>query len=255
MKVRKPGLLVLTCLYVLSLPVAAESYRFVYASYPPANYKTPDGKASGFFCDILRELIEKRLGSVLVMETYPWARCQVMVRDGSADIMATIPTPERLEYSVQTSRPFWVKEYLVWTWAGHPRAKEMDSIRSVNDILRDGLTVISYIGNDWSRITLEDMGVPVINAVSVEGMYQMLSVKRADILIEDPFLVYDSVSRKEVLDRIEATEGILGRSSFHFLVSKKSPLASRIAELDQALSDMLADGTIDRILGEYSGVR
>ena len=181
--------LILTCfllLFGLSFPTWAEPLRYVFTQYKPANFIDDHGKPSGFFIEIIREALENRLGIELEMKVYPWQRCQAMVENGKADMMTTIPTEERLGYTVQVNSPIWIKKYRVFTYTNHPFLSRMNKIRTVEDIIKENFKVISYIGNNWSKIHLQDKGIPLMKAPTVESMYRMLSGKRGDLFIEDP---------------------------------------------------------------------
>lgn len=230
---------------------AKESVLFVYTSYEPANFRTQDNKDSGFFVEILKEALENRLGLEMKTAIYPWSRCQIMARDGTADILATIPTEERLSYCSVNNNPVWVKQYRIYTWTGHPEISRMNAVRSVSDLKSTKLAVVSYIGNDWSKSVLEVAGIPIVHAVSVESMYLMLMAKRADMIVEDPILVHNMCVKQNCVGRIHSTSGIVEQSPFHYLVSKKSAFHSRMPEFNIVIDEMLKDGTIEKILASY----
>ncbi len=231
--------------------LAQEPLRFVYTSYEPANYLGADGDHRGFFVDIIREALETRLGVPVSMDVYPWARCQYMVKEGLADMMATIPTPERREYAVVVEPPIWIKRYKVYTVAGHPAFRAMGAVRSVEDLKRSGLTVVSYLGNDWSKATLEAAGIVTVCAPSVEGMYRMLLAGRADVVVEDPSLAYSTLRGLGLADQVIQTPGVVEESAFHLMIGDRSPYAGLSGALGRALADMMADGTIDAIMSRY----
>jgi len=243
------------CLSMLVLLGGASFARgplsFVYTSYVPANFQSAQGDHRGFFVEIIREALETRMKVPVSMSVYPWPRCQYMVREGVADMMATIPTPERRTYSIVVETPIWIKRYRVFTVPGHPSASAMDGIRSVEDLKRSGLVVLSYDGNDWSRTVLGKAGVKVVKASSVEGMYRMLIARRGDLIIEDDILVWSTVRGLGIADRIRRTSGFVGESAFHLMIGKASPFASIAADLDRTLRAMYADGAMERILRSY----
>lgn len=230
---------------------SVEPLRFVFTEYEPANFLDESGAAAGFFVDIIREALEVRLGVPVEMAVYPWPRCQYMVEEGLADMMATIPTAERRDYAVVVDTPIWIKRYKLYAAPGHAALEAMSRMRSVEDLKRSGLSVISYLGNDWSRATLERSGVRTINAGSVEGMYRMLLAGRADVAIEDPILVERTLGALGLSGRLVETDGIVEQSAFHLMLSKRSPFAGLVDELDGALAEMRVDGTIESIMSRY----
>lgn len=230
---------------------AREPLRFVFTCYEPANYRDESGAPAGFFVDIVREALEVRLGVPVEMAVYPWPRCQYMVKEGLADMMATIPTDERREYAVVVDTPIWIKRYKLYTVPGHPAIGVMDGVRSVEDLRRSGLVVISYLGNDWSRTTLERAGVRIVNASGVEGMYRMLLAGRADAAVEDPILAERTLDSLGLSGRLVETDGIVEESSFHLMLGDRSPRVGLVDELNEALAQMWADGTVAAIMDRY----
>jgi polar amino acid transport system substrate-binding protein len=240
------------CLLILIPGTAiSQEVHYVFQEYRPANYLDKTGQPAGFFVDIIREAVENRLGLELRISVFPWVRCQALVRQGEADLMTTIPTPARLEYAELVRVPIWIKQYRIYTYLDHPRIHEMHDIRSIAEILQARFTVISYIGNSWSRTSLKDIGIPVLEATSVEGMYRMLYARRGDILVDDPLLVTDSLRAAGLERWIIITNGLVEESSFYPLISKRSYLAARAEEFAAALQAMWDDGTISAIMERY----
>ncbi len=225
--------------------------RFVYTEYYPANFRTDAGDHSGFFVDIIREALEKRMGVSVAMEVFPWKRCQSMVESGEADMIATIPTDERLSYSVPVNQPIWIKKYRVYTYRNHPAMERIRRLYGIADLRREGFSVLSYLGNSWSETALKGTGIPVVNANSVESMYRMLVAKRADILVEDPLLAAPMIRSLSLEDALVLTEGIAEETSFHLLIGKKSSFVPLVDRIDRTLKAMLSDGSLASMLDRY----
>lgn len=241
-------------LYLLTQALSwalSQEVHYVFQEYQPANYLDEQGQPTGFFVDIIREAVENRLGLSLRISVLPWMRCQTLIEQGEADLMTTIPTPARMEYARLVSVPIWIKQYRIYTYLDHPRINEMHDIRSITEILQKGFTVISYIGNSWSKTSLNDIGIPVQNATSVEGMYRMLFARRGDILVDDPVLVSNSLRAVGLESQIIITDGLVEKSAFYPLISKRSYLAARADDFAAALQSMRNDGTIAAIMERY----
>ena len=251
---RASRLIIFSIFLILSLSSTcwAEPLRYVFTQYKPANFIDYQGKPSGFFVEIIREALENRLGVELEMKVYPWKRCQAMVVNGKADMITTIPTEGRLDYTVLVNSPIWIKRYMLYTYADHPNLKRMNKIKGVEDLQKENFAVISYIGNNWSKTELEDKGVRVMNAPTVESMYRMLSGKRGDLLVEDPVLVAPTLAALGFAGQIVQTQGIIGESRFYPLIGKKSPFAALAPKFERVLREMWDDGTIARIMAAYN---
>ena len=245
-------LAIILCLLILCPGMAiSQAVHYVFQEYRPANFLDETGQPAGFFVDIIREAVENRLGLDLRISVFPWVRCQALVRQGEADLMTTIPTPGRLEYADLVNVPIWIKQYRLYTYRNHPRVPEMHGIRSLEEIRKARFTVISYIGNNWAKTNLEDIGVPVLDATSVEGMYRMLIARRGDIIVDDPILVRDSLNAAGLENRIVLTEGLVESSAFYPMISKQSDLSARTEEFADALQAMWEDGSIESIMDRY----
>ncbi|NLI82032.1 MAG: amino acid ABC transporter substrate-binding protein [Deltaproteobacteria bacterium] len=228
-----------------------ETLKYVFTHYPPANYRSHDGEYRGFLVDIVREAITKRLGIPLSIAIFPWKRCQMLVEEGEADMLTTIPTPERSVFTVTPQRPIWVKEWRIHTYEGHPQRQSFDAMSSIGDLKSHGVTVISYIGNGWSKTHLEDAGIRIFNATMVDGMYRMLAAKRGDILLEDGILAAPALKHLGLEDKVVPTQGVVATSDFHMLIGKRSPFAGIVPRLETVIKEMWEDGSIERIVAQY----
>lgn len=242
---------ILLCGVTLGQLTAEKSILCVYTEYTPANYLDSKGNHTGFFVEIVRELFERRLNTPLTFKIYPWARCQTMLEHGEADFIMTIPTERRLAYSTYIPTPIWIKQYRIVMLTDNPKKSIIELIDSRESLTASKLLVLSYLGNNWSKERLEDIGVSVINAPTVDGMYNMLLAKRADILVEDTVLAQTYINTHKLQDRLVITSGIIDESPFHILLSKKSPLMKSYSDISDALLQMKEDGTIDRITASF----
>ncbi len=237
--------------FLIPLLLHAEPVKWVFTDYAPANYIDGKGEYAGFLYDITKEAFENRLHIPLIISLYPWARCQQLVQQGDYDMFLTIPTPDREVYAEPVPTPVWIKKRLIFTYGGHGRREEMDSITGLDQIRQKGFTVISYIGNQWVNGNVESRGIPVEYARSVDGMYRMLAAKRGDLIIEEPSIVRANLETLGLSDTIEETGGVAEESSFHLLMGRKSPFVGLIDDLDLVLREMWQDGTIQAILDRY----
>lgn len=230
---------------------AQDTAKWVFTDYPPANYQLPNGQHAGYLHDIVIDVFEKRLGIKVHIDVMPWKRCQVMVADGTADLMVTIPTPQRQTYTVTHENPIWIKRRILFTYRNHPRFDTIDRLNGLAQIKNDGYTVISYLGNDWAQNTFQHAGITILYATTVEGMYRMLSAQRGDLVVEERGLALPRIQALGLAETVVETGGIASESGFHILISKKSPFAALIPRLNREIEAMRASGDLDRITGHY----
>ncbi|MCK9239394.1 transporter substrate-binding domain-containing protein [Desulfocurvus sp.] len=250
----RPVLLLLLMAALLALPPAAGAGRPLRIAYPefwPFFFRTQDGSMDGFFHDIVTEALERRLGVPLVWECYPWVRCQERVRQGESDAMITVPTAGRAAYAATHPTPFYSKKLVVFTSPAHPRLEAIRTLRSVDDILRGGFSVVTYIGNGWAREKLAAVGVPVTETSCFECVWPMLAVGRADLVVEWPVAAWAAIRSCGLQDRVVQTQAVLEAMPFHLLIGKNSPHVGLLAPFERTLEAMRADGTLERIVAPY----
>ncbi|MBC2712549.1 MAG: transporter substrate-binding domain-containing protein [Desulfosarcina sp.] len=246
------SIIIIILLLSLAMPASGQdAVKWVFTNYPPANYQTENGRFEGFFHDIVTEVFDRGLGIHVDIAVYPWKRCQAMVKEGTTDIMVTIPTPERLEYALTHSRPIWTKRRILYTYRSHPKIHEIQQLNGLTAIKSGGYQVISYLGNGWTEKEVQGIGITVVYATTVDGMYRMLAAKRGDLIIEEKSLVAPRITEQGLSESIVETKGVGSESGFHILISKKSPYAALISQVDREVEAMRTHGKIDRIFTKY----
>ena len=248
---RKIIFLLLFSIATCCMVQAQRTISWAFTNYPPANFQTENGEYGGFLYEIIIEAFEKRLGIPVIISIYPWKRCQFMVEQGVADILTTIPTPERLNYSINSERPIWIKRRLIYTYSGHPNIEEIQTLTGLEEIKEKNFTVVSYLGNGWIVDEVENKGISVDYANDVEGMYRMLAAGRADIIIEEPCIAQSNIKNLLLGSNIIQTKGVGEESHFHVMIGKDSDYADIFKELDPVIDEMWHDGTIENILSKY----
>jgi len=240
-------------LFAAAMPAKGQDVvKWVFTDYPPANFRTEEGNFSGFFYDIVMEIFQQRLGLRVDIAIYPWKRCQRMVKSGEADIMVTIPTPERKKYAVTHRRPVWVKRRILYTYRDHPRIQEIHLVNGLAAIKEGGYRVISYLGNGWTEKEVQGAGIPVLFATTVDNMYRMLAAKRGDLIIEEKVLAAPHIVELGLSEKISETGGIGSASGFYILIGRRSVHASLISKLDREVEDMRNQGRLEKIIRNYS---
>lgn len=231
---------------------AARQARMIidYPEYWPFFIRDGEQRMTGFFYDIVTEALG-RMGIETSWREYPWGRCQVNVREGEAHAMITVPTKERLEYTVTHDTPFYQKKLHVFTYSGHPKLDQIRGIQEIDDIKELSLSVVTYTGNGWNDRNIRACGIKTYATPQLENVWQMLAHKRGDIAIEWSGAAWPDILRMKVEDIIVETDVSLESMPFHLLVGKDSLYADRMQEFDDVISVMRQDGTIDRMVGEY----
>lgn len=225
--------------------------RVAYPEYRPYFYADESGRMHGFFYEIITEAVSRRLGVPLSWECYPWSRCQVLVKNARADAMITVPTLERLNYSVTHEVPFYSKSLTVFTYRGHPRMKELQNLGSVAAIKKAGFTVVTYAGNGWNKDHVESLGIPTNSTTTIGSVWSMLAAKRGDLAIEWPPSAWPDIIGHDLSSHIVQTEAVVSSMPFHLLIRKDCAERSVLLHFDETIRAMRRDGTMLRILQSY----
>lgn len=226
---------------------SGETLHMVYnGNYAPFSFRG-EGRLVGIEVDLMSE-VAKRVGLAVKHEGYPWERAQSMVRSGAADGFVTIATPERREYVYTSSAPLLTVPFVGLTARDNPRLAALRKIGSLQDSL--SFRHVNYLGSGWAKQNLA--GANVHYLTRMETILQFLALKRADLFIENAYLLQYGVRNEDMLGQLVFLPTVFGSAEYRLGISKKSPFASRMAEFDRAIGKMVSDGTVGRIVQRYS---
>jgi polar amino acid transport system substrate-binding protein len=252
--VRRMPLLIIGSLLFFSTSLAANAQpllRIAYPSFAPFHWVKADGTMSGFFYEIITEALEKRMGVKVVWTAYPWPRCQENLKSGADDAILTVPTAERAVYTVTHKDPFYQKPLNLFTYVGHPRIAAIKKITTIADLKRSGFSVITYSGNGWHKDNVQSLGIKTFEAPYLKNVWEMLAEKRGDIVIEWPPGAWPGIKRAGVTDRVVDTTITIAVMPFHMLIRKDYPDVQILADFNETIQTMKADGTLKLILSKY----
>lgn len=237
---------------VLAAPAMAEEppINICYPDFWPFFHRQEDGQVTGFFHDIVTEALN-RMDMQATWTAYPWPRCQHAVQTGESDAMVTFPSVKRLRYSKTHPDPFYEKKLTIFTYAHHPRLAQIRDIKTIDDIRKLNLTVITYAGNGWNDKNIEARGIRTYDTAILKNVWRMLANKRGDIVIEWPGGAWPDIRATGMEDDVVQTEVTLDAMPFHLMIGRNSPYADRLPRFNEIILDMKKDGSLDRIVDEY----
>ncbi|MHC1744367.1 MAG: substrate-binding periplasmic protein [Syntrophobacteraceae bacterium] len=243
------SVVMISCL-VSSSAGAEAPLRIAYPSFPPFHWVKESGEMAGCFYEIITEALVKRMGMNVVWTVYPWPRCQENLKTGKDDAILTVPTAERLEYTVTHRYPFYRKPLNVFTYAGHERMSKIRKIKRIIDLKEEGFAVITYSGNGWNRENVEARGVKTYEASYLENVWKMLVEKRGDIVLEWPPGAWPAIKRSGAYDQVIDTSITIAEMPFHLLIRRESPYVDRLVLFDKTIMEMDRDGTLLAIMAK-----
>ena len=207
--------------------------------YSPFSYHDPaTGQLVGYDVDVARAVGQKLGVKVEFVET-PWDSMFAALEADRFDVVANQVTvnPER-QAKYDLSQPYTVGEGVIVTRAGD------DSIKSLADL--KGKTAAENATSNWSEVARKAGA----NVESVEGFTQaitLLNQGRVDVVINDSIAVYAYLA--ETGDKSVKISGTVGEKSEQAFAARKD--SGMQPELDKALGELRADGTLAAISQKY----
>jgi polar amino acid transport system substrate-binding protein len=206
---------------------------------------------SGLYIDILNEIFTKQLKQKYNCSYVPWKRAQIDVKNGNADFIITIPTKERLHYTVPSDAPVFQLYLNIFTYKNHPKLAAIKKIKTADDILRLGLIPVSNLGNGWQKENIDSHGIQTNYISKNDNILQFLAARRADIVIDAAIPTIYSIKKLGLNSKIEITKAKFGPLNFHILLGKKSNYLKLLPEINKAVDKLIQDGTLKRLNEKY----
>lgn len=220
--------------------------RMVYAeSLPPLAY-TEGGQVRGAWVSVAEELA-RRLQLEVRHEAYPWARAQLMVRNGQADAMITAPSEERLRYALAGREDVLENDTRVWVNREHPRRAALERLHQLAEL--KPYRVVSYLGNGWLRARLPEEAVLWLR--NLDDAVRLAALEPDVVLVEGERLMLPALRRRGLESQFQAVGPVLERTRSRLMIGRRSPHAARLAEFDQALATMRREGTLRLLLATH----
>ncbi len=241
----------LGCL-IFSFPsfAKAETMTIQYAQdFEPFSW-LDDGRVQGILVDFLDEILGKRMGISLKHEVGPWARSQLMVRNGERDAFFTIPTAQRRQYTEISALPLFSSDFVLYTGANNPNIEILRSITKLADFLRYyELIHISIRGSGWHNAYLKK--IKYHNHVDdSKDILTLLKEHRADVYIEQESLVRYQMNRLGMKDFIVEIPNVMDSTDWSLCVGKKSAFVSIMPAFNALLEQMTTDGSLEKLREE-----
>ncbi len=209
-------------------------------TYSPFSYQGPDGNLTGYDVEVV-QAVGAKLGRQVEFVQTPWDAIFAGLEAERFDLVAnqvTVTDERRARYDL--SEPYTVSEGVIVT-----RADET-AITSLADLR--GRTTAQSATSNWAEVAREAGA----NVEAVEGFVQavqLLKDGRVDATVNDTLAVAEyQKARGDAGVKIAGTTGDTSEQAF--AARKDSGL---IADVNRALGELRADGTLARISDKYFG--
>ena len=213
--------------------------RIVLASHDqiwyPIEYPGPDDVFIGPWIDRLEAVFADALSVELQLTRQPWRRAQEDVRTGRADMMITLPTTERLNYSQVVDGVFYSMTFQLLVNRYHPDWDQLQTIQTLDDIQSLDLNLVSTFGNGWFEQHVVQRGIDADFVKTDRQQVQFLLSGRADGLIDFPVTMAPLLEELDPEGALVFLPPVLDTTDFRILVSEKSPWINHLDALAAAL--------------------
>jgi polar amino acid transport system substrate-binding protein len=243
-------LIVLTLLCLSFAASAQMTVTLVSDPFPPyvtgkANATSPTG---GVTVEILNKIFERIDNVRLELKLYPWKRALQYAFDGKVDgIWMVIKNKERMQFLDYTEPLLEMRAYL---WFLNSRYPDGITWETLSDLVPYRIGVVR--GYDYADALYEaqKQGIPLkIEAVTREEQnFLRLVNDRVDIIPAHEAIAYEQIKKHGWQDQLGYAAKLFDQTVVYIGISKKSPAKDLIPKINQAITELNADGTIEKIL-------
>jgi polar amino acid transport system substrate-binding protein len=229
--------------YLLSTvaPAGSERLTVAYPQWPP--YKiVQNGTIAGIDALVLDE-IARRTGLTFDYVECPWARCLIMLQNGSVDMMTSIAQTKERKGSMDFLEPPTRDNYPI---SFYTNLEAKHAIRRYEDLYGLGIGVIR--GSAYFERFDQDRKLQKTFVTRETQLVDMLASQRLDVIVgigaNLDYLIHET-----------GRSGVFKKSSFeietsepaYIAVSKKSKHKDVVPRVEKALTDMRRTHEIEQI--------
>lgn len=209
-------------------------------TYSPFTFQGPDGKLTGYDVDVVNAIGQK-LGVRVEFVTTPFDSIFAGLEAKRYDLVAnqvTINDDRKTKYDL--SDPYTVSDGVIVT------RSDDDTIKSLTDL--KGKTTAQSSTSNWAKVAA-DAGAKVESVEGFVQAIQLLKDRRVDATVNDTLAVAEY--QKQSNDSGVKVAGQTGDTSEQALAARKD--SGLIPDVNKALSELKADGTLKSISEKYFG--
>ncbi|TDP30612.1 amino acid ABC transporter substrate-binding protein [Nocardia ignorata] len=209
-------------------------------TYAPFSYQE-NGELTGYDVEVARAVGEK-LGKRVEFVQTPWDSIFAGLESKRFDLVANQVTinPERTaKYSL--SQPYTTSEGVIVTRADNTDITGLASLA--------GKTAAETATSNWNQVA-KDAGAKVEAVEGFVQAVQLLKAGRVDATINDTLAVGEYTKKNGSADiKVAAKTGEVSKQAF----AARKDDAALVADVDRALAELAADGTLARLSDKYFG--
>ncbi|WP_442943927.1 amino acid ABC transporter substrate-binding protein [Nocardia sp. NBC_00508] len=209
-------------------------------TYAPFSFQGSDGKLTGYDVEVIQAVGDK-LGKKVQFVQTPWDAIFAGLESKRFDLVAnqvTVNDERKAKYAL--SAPYTTSAGVIVTRADN------NAITGLADL--DGKTCAQSATSNWSKVAT-DAGAKVEAVEGFVQAIQLLKNGRVDATVNDNLAVAEYA--KKTGDTSVKIAGKTGAVSKQAFAARKGD--ALIADVDNALNQLRADGTLAKIAEKYFG--
>jgi polar amino acid transport system substrate-binding protein len=245
------GVAVASLLAMVPLARAADEAPLTCFStaFEPFVIERPNGEISGIDVDVIRE-VAQRTGLNIQIGLKPWLRLEQDFRDGNTSVtcgFAYSLTDVRQGYLHYTLVPLHTTEYvLFYRSADIPDYQGLESLRGMRVAVNRGFRRPEAFDQAF-REGLFD----VFEVTEDSQGFQMLGLGRVDAVLANSDVGRYQIARLQTSVALSASPPLSSMPTY-MVFAKDSSAVAYAERVDKALSEIVADGTYQRIFQRYT---
>jgi polar amino acid transport system substrate-binding protein len=242
----------LACSILVALvarPAAAQD-PLVIVSPESRPYAYREGDVTkGVLHDLVTEAF-RRAHRPIEIRFFPWARCMEEVRKGRADAMFVMyKTAEReQDFAFPAESLTDLRERIFVR-----RNANFELLDDFSNFTGRRIGILTYTvhGQRLSQAIAQHRIASLESVSSYEAMVDMLASGHVDLLIGVDDAIIDAIIARGLQDRIREIDPVVDTIPAYMVFARRPDLVAVSRDYDQALHEMKADGTYDRIAADY----
>ncbi len=226
----------------------AEQLTVVYgADYKPFAWGDAQ-QVQGIQKDMVEAVLSKKLGLTVVHEACPWARCQLLVKQGLKDAFFTVPTPERATYTRASARPFYQTQFLMHTRRDNPNIPLLKNVTDLQSLAAyPSIRHVFMLGSGWHESNLSHM-IRIERIKDSSKIPLMLDLGRADLYIEQEELFrYQAQELGLDANMLTLKSPVMQEVGWHLFISNQSSKQHLLAQINTLLDALHHSGELKQI--------
>jgi polar amino acid transport system substrate-binding protein len=225
--------------------IRAETIRYCdYPVYPPISWS--DGKqVRGLAPSVVKNLFGRLGYDVEIVVLGNWKRCLLDVAEGRVDVALAYSTAQREQSMIFSTVPVLREEVALFINRQHP--VKFDRLQDLANY-RGGLLFGESYGVEFDRLVAQQQNIEWVS--DSRQNFGKLIRGRIDFITSERRTGQLYVENLPGAQDIVALPNTLSVDYLRVAVSRKSPLASRMPEIDAQLQRMVSSGEVERLLNE-----